>query len=202
MKGWSRLEQLRFTWSDMVDIGAGSGGVLTLLIISLAIGMDAFSVGIGIGVRGIRLLHVLRLGLLVALFHLIMPLAGILMGRWMNELLGDIAVLAAGCLFLLLGVQMIYSAFRANTEPIFNHRSMWGMVVIAFSVSVDAFSVGVTLGVLPLKIWATVFLLGSIGGLMAMLGLLLGRKVSARLGEYGEICGGAILIGLGILLII
>lgn len=196
------MEQVQAAWTDMGGIGVGSGGVLTLLIISLAIGMDAFSVGIGIGVRGIRLLHILRLGMLVSLFHLIMPLAGILMGRWMNDLLGSIAIMAAGGLFVILGIQMIYSATRSHVAPIFNHRSLPGMFLIAFSVSVDAFSAGVTLGVLPLQLWITVLLLGGVGGMMSMLGLLLGRKVSARLGEYGEICGGAILIAIGILLII
>ncbi|MEF2244115.1 manganese efflux pump MntP family protein [Paenibacillus sp. IITD108] len=177
----------------------GAGQVITLIIIALALGFDAFSLGLGIGMRGIRLWHIARLGFLIGLFHFLMPVFGMMMGRWVNQLLGDVAVTLAGCLFILLGVHMIYSSFKSESKSIFNHYSFWGMIVIAFSVSVDAFSVGVTLGMFSADFWLTILLIGMLGGVMSVLGLLLGRKVSGKLGEYGEACGGAILLGFGIL---
>ena len=38
-----------------------TGQLFTLLIIALALGMDAFSLGVGIGMRGIRLRDIIKL---------------------------------------------------------------------------------------------------------------------------------------------
>lgn len=62
--------------------------------------------------------------------------------------------------------------------------------MLSLSVSIDSFSVGITLGMFSANMWVTVLLIGLLGGLMSVLGLLLGRKVSGNLGEYGEAIGG------------
>lgn len=185
-----------------MDASAYAGQFLTLLIIAMALGFDAFSLGLGIGLKGIRLLDILKLGVIIALFHMIMPVGGILMGQLVSGLLGSVATIAAGVLLMLLGSHMIYSSIRGEDVRSFNHRSSLGLLVLAMSVSVDAFSVGVTLGMFSANMWLTILLFGLFGGLMSMLGLLLGRKVSSNLGEYGEACGGAILLVFGFLFII
>jgi manganese efflux pump family protein len=185
-----------------MDASANAGQFLTLLIIAMALGFDAFSLGLGIGLKGIRLLDILKLGAIIALFHMIMPVGGILMGQLVSGLLGNVATIAAGVLLMLLGSHMIYSSIRGEDVLSFNHRSSLGIFVLAMSVSVDAFSVGVTLGMFSANMWLTILLFGLFGGLMSMLGLLLGRKVSSNLGEYGEACGGAILLVFGFLFVI
>ncbi|MFF2481268.1 manganese efflux pump MntP family protein [Paenibacillus sp. NPDC058071] len=167
-----------------------------------ALGMDAFSLGIGIGLRGIRLLHILKLSSIIALFHVLMPLAGIFAGQFVSGLLGHVATTAAGVLLVLLGGHMIYSSFKGGVVQGFDYRSSWGTLLFALSVSIDSFSVGVTLGMFSADLLLTVVLFGIAGGLMSILGLLLGRKVSRNLGEYGEALGGAILFVFGILFII
>ncbi|RJX36875.1 manganese efflux pump [Paenibacillus pinisoli] len=185
-----------------MDVSAYLGQFLTLLIIAVALGFDAFSLGLGIGLKGIRLLDILKLGIVIGLFHIIMPIGGLLTGQLVSGLLGNVATTAAGVLLLLLGGHMIYSSIRGEEVPSFNHRSSVGLLVLALSVSVDAFSVGVTLGMFSADLWLTILLFGFFGGAMSMLGLLLGRKVSSKLGEYGEACGGAILLVFGILFIV
>lgn len=44
----------------------GWGQLVTVAVMAVALGMDAFSLGVGIGMKGIRLLHVLQLSLLIA----------------------------------------------------------------------------------------------------------------------------------------
>lgn len=185
-----------------MDAHTYAGQFLTLLIIAMALGFDAFSLGLGIGLKGIRLLDVLKLGIVIGLFHILMPIGGILTGQLVSGLLGNVATTAAGILLVLLGGHMIYSSIRGEEVQSFDHRSSIGLLVLALSVSVDAFSVGVTLGMFSADLWLTILLFGVFGGLMSMLGLLLGRKVSGNLGEYGEACGGAILLVFGIIFII
>jgi putative Mn2+ efflux pump MntP len=75
------------------------------------------------------------------------------------------------------------------------------MLIISLSVSIDSFSVGVSLGMFVNSIVLTVLAFGLCGGFMSITGLLLGRRVSRGLGDYGEALGGAILLAFGLLFI-
>lgn len=178
-----------------------AGQFLTLFIIAVALGLDAFSLGLGIGLKGIRLRDILKLGVVIALFHVLMPLAGMYTGQYVGGLLGDVATTAAGILLVLLGGHMIYSSLRGEAVQSFDHKSLWGLLVLSLSVSIDSFSVGITLGMFSANLWMTILLFGILGGLLSVSGLLLGRKVSGNLGEYGEAIGGGILFVFGILFI-
>ncbi|WP_055106114.1 manganese efflux pump MntP [Paenibacillus ihumii] len=177
------------------------GELLTIVLMAVALGMDAFSLGIGIGMRGIRRVEVLRIGVLVAAFHLLMPLLGIVAGQYAGELLGGMAKYVSGGLLMLLGGHMIWSSLFGSEEQTVDYRSFLGILLFALSVSIDSFSVGVSLGMFHGDLLLTVIAFGVFGGIMSMLGLLLGRGVGARLGEYGEAAGGAILLAFGLIFI-
>ena len=178
---------------------AETGQWLTIVIMSVALGMDAFSLGIGIGLRGIRLLNILKISFVIGLFHVIMPLIGIFMGHYIGGLLGGLATMVGGVLLVLLGTHMIISSFRGgNDVPTFKYDTFWGLLLFAFVVSIDSMSVGVTLGLFSADILATVILFGFFGGLLSITGLLLGRRAGRWIGEYGEAVGGAILLAFGI----
>ncbi len=176
--------------------------MLTILIMAFALGMDAFSLGIGIGLKGVRKLDILKLSSVIGLFHVLMPLAGMVTGYYVSSLLGGVATSAAGALLLLLGGHMVYSSLRGEAVQSINHRTFWGMLVFAMSVSVDSFSVGVSLGMFASHILVTVLTFGISGGFMSVLGLMLGRRISGKLGGYGEAFGGVILFAFGILFLI
>ncbi|OBZ07946.1 hypothetical protein A8L34_25300 [Bacillus sp. FJAT-27264] len=185
------------------EVYAGWGQFVTIAIMAIALGMDAFSLGVGIGMKGIRLLHILQLSLLIAFFHVLMPLLGLVTGSYVGHLLGQVTTYVAGGLLLLLGGHMIFNSFRSGDDSprVWDHRTFWGMLLISLSVSVDSFSVGVSLGMFVDSILLTILAFGVCGGLMSITGLLLGRHVSRGLGSYGEAIGGAILLGFGLLFI-
>lgn len=183
----------------MAEITERLGHAMTVFLIAVALGMDAFSLCVGIGMRGIRLLHVAKISAAIAAFHVIMPLAGILMGKYVSELLGDVAVMFGGALLILLGGHMIYSSIRGGDKPSFNTGSLLGLLAFAISVSVDSLSVGVSLGVFAADLLLTVLLFGVMGGLLSVAGLLVGRRVGLIVGESGEALGGAVLMVFGIL---
>ncbi|RXZ83413.1 manganese efflux pump [Paenibacillaceae bacterium] len=179
-----------------------TGQLLTIIIMAFALGMDAFSLGIGVGLKGIRRLDIIKLSLVIALFHIAMPLLGIFAGQYMSQLLGNVATLVAGLLLLLLGAHMIYNSFRGGASSSFDYRTAWGMLIFAFSVSIDSFSVGVSLGMFAADLLLTICMFGLFGGVMSAVGLILGRRVSQNLGDYGEACGGVILLAFGVLFLI
>lgn len=174
------------------------GQILTILVMAFALGLDAFSLGIGLGMKGIRLLDILKISVVIALFHIFMPLMGMFMGQYMSSLLGDVATAAGGGLLILLGIHMIYSSLKGDEVRSFDHSSVFGLLIFAFMVSMDSFSVGVSLGMFATDLLLTVMLFGAFGGIMSILGLLVGRRFRHWAGEYGEAVGGVILLAFGI----
>lgn len=182
----------------MIGISMDAGHVLTIVLMAAALGMDAFSLGIGMGMRGIRLLDILKVSIVVGLFHIIMPVLGIFTGKYVGAILGDIAVLTGGVLLVLLGVHMIYSSFSRDDVNPLHYATFWGLILFALSVSLDSFSVGVTLGLFSTNLVLAIGLFGLFGAMMSVLGLWLGRSASSWLGTYGEVVGGMILLIFGI----
>lgn len=183
----------------MAALSAEYGQLFTIVVMAVALGMDAFSLGIGIGMRGVRLWDVGKISVVIALFHMVMPLIGMFMGQYVSTLLGDVATLAGGALLMILGAHMIYSSLRGGeSPPSFNHRTLGGLTVFALSVSIDSMSVGVSLGMLASDLALTVLLFGLAGGAMSVFGLMVGRRVGGWIGDYGETIGGLILLAFGV----
>lgn len=179
-----------------------SGQLIAVLMMAIALGMDAFSLGIGIGMKGIRLLHIAKISAVVALFHVVMPLLGTMMGHYVGSLLGDVALFVGGGVLVLLGLRMIYSALWGEESNQFDYATLWGLLLFAFSVSIDSFSVGISLGMFSTNVLLAILLFGSFGGAMSVLGLMFGRKASHWVGEYGEALGGVILLTFGVKFIV
>ncbi|SDF88760.1 Putative Mn2+ efflux pump MntP [Fontibacillus panacisegetis] len=177
------------------------GELMTILLMAIALGMDAFSLGIGVGMRGVQRRDVIRIGSGVALFHVLMPLLGIFAGQYVGLLLGHLSRYVSGGLLLLLGSHMIISSIKGSGFQPINHRTYFGVMLFSLSVSIDSFSVGVSLGMFHSNLMLTVLAFGLLGGLMSIIGLALGSGVSRSLGEYGEAAGGAILLAFGLMFI-
>ncbi|PYI51121.1 manganese efflux pump MntP family protein [Paenibacillus flagellatus] len=182
----------------MAAASVETGQWITIVVMAIALGMDAFSLGIGIGLRGIRLLDVLKVSFVIGLFHVLMPLMGMFMGQYVGALLGNVATLTGGALLVLLGGHMIFSSFKGPEMRSFDHRTLWGLLFFALSVSIDSMSVGVSLGLFATDLAFTVLMFGAFGGAMSVAGLLLGRRAGHWVGEYGEALGGIILLAFGI----
>ncbi|WP_284643102.1 manganese efflux pump MntP [Paenibacillus silviterrae] len=174
------------------------GHFVTILIMAVALGLDALSLGLGIGMKGIRKLDILKISLVIAFFHMIMPLGGMWMGGVVSGLLGQVATICGGILLLLLGAHMVYSSLKGDEVQSFDHRTLWGITLFSLSVSIDSFSVGVSLGMFAGDPLLTVLVFGAVGGLMSVTGLMMGRHVGSWVGEYGETFGGIILLAFGL----
>lgn len=175
-----------------------AGQFTTILLMAFALGMDAFSFGIGMGMRRIRILDILKISFIIGLFHILMPLMGVFMGHYVSGFLGYVAVSAGGTLLILLGAHMVYSSFKRESIQPLNYSSFWGIFAFALMVSMDSFSVGVSLGMFATGVMITVLTFGLLGGVMSIFGLLLGRRVAIWIGEYGEAIGGIILLAFGL----
>lgn len=183
-----------------MSIEAIMGELLTLLIMALALGMDAFSVGLGMGMIKLRIRQIFFIGLTIGVFHIWMPLVGMLIGKLLSDTFGTIATLLGGGLLILLGIQMVFASFRSDEKPLITPVG-FGLIVFALSVSLDSFSVGLSLGIYGAKTILTVAIFGVVSMVLTWLGLLVGKRVQTWLGSYSEALGGSILLAFGIKLI-
>ncbi|MDQ0232144.1 manganese efflux pump MntP [Metabacillus malikii] len=174
--------------------------LITLFIMALALGMDAFSVGLGMGLIKLRMRQILYIGITIGVFHIWMPLVGMFIGRVLSDTFGTIATLLGGGLLILLGVQMVLSSFSKEEKPLITPVG-FGLIVFALSVSLDSFSVGLSLGIYGAKTFLTVAIFGLVSMVLTWIGLLVGKRVQSWLGSYSEALGGSILLAFGIKLI-
>ncbi|MRG86211.1 manganese efflux pump MntP [Salinibacillus xinjiangensis] len=176
------------------------GEWLTLSLMAIAIGMDAFSVSLGMGMLNLRLRKIAIIGILIGIFHMVMPFLGMLLGNILSKQFGSFAALMGGVLLIVLGIQMFIGSFsdERNTKLV----NGFGLFVFAFTVSLDSFSVGLSLGMYGVKTIVALILFGSASAVLTWLGFLLARKATALLGSYSEMLGGSILCAFGLQLIL
>jgi len=173
---------------------------MTLFIMAFALGMDAFSVGLGMGLLKLRLKQIAYIGLIIGIFHIWMPLVGMVIGRLLSDQFGTLATHAGGILLGLLGIQMIIGSFKKEESTMITPVG-WGLIVFALSVSLDSFSVGLSLGIYGAKTIITIMMFGFVSMVLTWLGLLLGRRFQSWFGSYSEALGGSILLAFGIKLL-
>lgn len=189
-----------------------------VVAIAIALGADAFSLALAIGLAGIRKSMMIRLSLVVAVFHVFMPLGGMMLGQTLGSIIGQFASLIGALVLVGLGGRMLYKVFRPARQSfpfgearkaLFhtnntgnNSLQGYGIYVLAASVSLDALSVGFSLGTVRADIFMTVLVIGMIAGLMTGTGLVLGRIMGTRLGEKAELFGGLALFIIGVKLLI
>jgi putative Mn2+ efflux pump MntP len=122
-----------------------------------------------------------------------MPLIGIVLGRFIAEKFGAISSLISGALLLLIGIQIVYSSFKKDDEKFFSPVGI-SILIFAFTVSLDSFTVGLSLGILGAKTWLTLLLFGGVSSFLCWAGLYIGRKSRSLFGPISEMIGGSILI--------
>ncbi|MFC0272460.1 manganese efflux pump MntP family protein [Metabacillus herbersteinensis] len=176
------------------------GEFFTLFIMAFALGMDAFSVGLGMGLIKLKVRQIFYIGLTIGVFHIWMPLIGMVIGKFLSNTFGMIATLIGGGLLIFLGIQMIYASFKKEDEPLITPIG-FGLIIFALSVSLDSFSVGLSLGIYGAKTIATVIMFGVVSMMLTWVGLLVGKRVQSWIGPYSEALGGSILLAFGIKLI-
>lgn len=167
---------------------------------AFALGMDAFSVGLGMGMIQLRLKQIFFIGVTIGIFHMWMPLVGLMIGDFLSDQFGVFATYAGGGLLLLLGLQMIVSSFKDDDQRMITPVG-FGLFIFALSVSLDSFSVGLSLGIYGAKTVVVILMFGLVSMVLTWVGLLLGRKVQTWLGKYSEALGGSILLAFGVKLL-
>lgn len=182
-----------------------------LLLLSLALSADLFSVAIPLGMKPTSRLFRLKVAVLFAGTHILMVLTGYYSGHWLGcrleqtsyQLLAGVPlerwpVFGGGAVLSGLGLAMLSKCGTDATEPRTGCLTRWTLAMLALSVSVDALTAGFSMGMLDVDLWALSGVLGLTVFSIALLGLTVGRQVGRYIGKPAEQAGGMILLLLGL----
>lgn len=175
---------------------------LELLMLAVALAMDAMAVSIasGLALRPFRSWHALKIGLFFGAAQAIMPMLGWLAG---STLAGFIAALdhwVAFGLLVIIGVKMMIEAWRGDAEKVSDRNPADSriLLVLAIATSLDALAVGLSLCFLDQPIVAPSLVIGLVTFCLCYAGVYVGRRFGHIFERKAELLGGLILVGIGV----
>lgn len=173
-------------------------GIAETLIVAVCLGMDAFSVALGVGSKGATARQTFRLSFHFGLFQFFMPLIGWAIGRSAAGVVRDYDHWVAFAILLAVGLHMIVDSLRRERDTT-GGRDMtrgWWLVGLSVATSLDALGVGVSFGVLGRQPVYSALAIGVVAGLMTLIGLQSARALRVWVGRRMETVGGLVLVGL------
>ncbi|HPC85979.1 MAG TPA: manganese efflux pump MntP family protein [Smithellaceae bacterium] len=177
----------------------------TILLLAVGLGVDAFSVAIGIGSTHHKKSWppVLRLSFAFGLFQFLMPLIGWLAGSTVVGLIQSFDHWVAFALLAVVGGKMIWEGFEAESDEEKEDRTRgWPLFLLSIATSIDALAVGFSFSLLRMPIVFPAAMIGLVCFLMTAAGMLFGKTLASLFGKKVEILGGLVLIGIGVKILI
>ena len=162
--------------------------------------MDAFSLALIYGTQGIQKKHKLLLATIVGLYHLIMPLIGLTIGKYIENRIIFNSTIVVGIILSLIAIEMIISSFKEEDKRFL--LTIPGYLLFGLSVSIDSLTTGIGLSVITNKYILSAITFAIISLSFTYLGLNLGDKLNQKYGQISTVIGGSILLLLGILYIL
>ncbi len=189
--------------------------MIEVILLAIALAMDAFAVSIGLGAKSQKYSksYFLRLAIYAALYFGIaqgvMPLIGYLLGVALLGWLAAAAPWIGGFILIGLGAKMLYEVFKPDDQQSIddiqgmnkeafrgiNHRTL---STLAIATSIDAMAAGFTLNLLPINAWLACLIIAVVTAVFSFFGVYLGKSSGTWLEDKAEILGGIVLVAIGI----
>ncbi len=167
-----------------------------VIIIGISLSMDAFSLALAYGTHYITNKQINMLSVIVGLYHFIMPLLGLLVGKKIINLLPIKTNVLVFIILFLIGVEMIVESIK--NEVVIRKINFMEMLVFGFAVSIDSFSLGISLKTIYNDYYLSVITFSICSFLFTFLGLKLGKYINRSVGPLSTLIGGIVLIIIGL----
>jgi putative Mn2+ efflux pump MntP len=178
--------------------------LFTILLIALALAVDAFAVALASGVSLCQVngRQTFRLAFHFGLFQAMMNIIGWAAGLTVRTVLENIDHWLAFTLLALVAAKMIKDSIAGREEEAkkIDPTRGYTLVMLSVATSIDSLAVGLSFSFLNISIWLPAAIIGIVATLMTIVGLRLGCLLGAasRIGARAEIAGGLVLLGIGI----
>jgi putative Mn2+ efflux pump MntP len=179
--------------------------ILTIILIGISLTFDTFAVSVTAGLIENKIVfwQAVRIAVIFAFFQAAMPVLGWFVGSKVIDYIKDYDHWVAFGLLLLIGAKMIYEALKKEEEKkSLNPFDIKVQITLGIATSIDALIIGFSLAFMNLNIYLSTVVFGTLTFLVAMIGMLIGKKAGHLVGKKAEIIGGIILIGIGLKILI
>lgn len=173
-----------------------------LLLLALALAMDAFAVALVRGATGEhRPWRAIELGLAFGIAQGVMPLFGWALGEIFADAIAAIDHWIAFALLSFLGIRMLQGAFSTYEGPPASSgrgAQFIGLFAAAIATSVDAAAAGLTLDLFAVPVPLACIVIGAVTLALCAPAFWFAARIGPRLGKLAEGFGGLVLIALGV----
>lgn len=176
--------------------------MLEIIILAVALSMDAFAVSIGLGSKSNTRGLGLKAGLFFGIFQGLMPFIGYLGGRGVLDLVNAYANWIAFGLLVLIGAKMIYEGLQEGIEENLTAITNKMMLVLSVATSIDAMAAGFSLTLLNVNAYLACLIIGLTTFIFSWAGVQIGKSSGTWLESRAELFGGAVLILMGIKILV
>ena len=170
--------------------------IVSILLIGISLSMDTFSLSLTIGSLNYKTKLLKILPLMVGIFHFLMPLFGNYIGIKMVEIFNIAGNVILGIVLITLGVNLAIHYFK--DEKVELNINLLSVIMFAFSVSIDSFSVGLGINEITRNNILSSLIFALCSSTFTYLGLLIGKYSNKLIGKYAIILGITLLLFLGI----
>ena len=173
--------------------------VLDVILLAVALSMDAFAVSIGLASKQKHawLNVALKAGCYFGGFQILMSAIGYLGGLGLMRYIEHVDHWIVFALLALIGIKMFYESFEQNLETavrLVTHRTL---VLLAIATSIDAMAAGFSLKLFDLNIYTSLLIIGVTTFVLSMVGVYLGHRGGLHFEKSAERFGGVVLIVIG-----
>ncbi|MHB1116479.1 manganese efflux pump MntP [Sideroxydans sp.] len=176
--------------------------MLEVIILAIALSMDAFAVSIGLGSKGNTKGLGLKAGLYFGTFQALMPFIGYLGGKGVLGWVEDYAHWIAFGLLALIGGKMIYESLHEGIEEDIATLTHRMMLLLAIATSIDAMAAGFSLTLLEVNAYLACAIIGVTTFALSWIGVRIGEKSGTWLESKAEMFGGVVLILIGVKMLV
>lgn len=173
--------------------------IIELLILSIALAMDAFAVSVckGLSLKKVNVAHLVLAGIWFGGFQALMPVLGYFCGSKFADKVDKFDHWIAFVILALIGASMIKESM-GDEEETNSNMDIKTMFFLAVATSIDALTVGITFAFLDVNIFMAVMFIGIITFVISAVGIEIGSIFGDKYKSRAEMLGGGVLIIIGI----
>lgn len=163
-----------------------------IVVIAISLSMDAFSLSLAYGTLNIDKKDIITISLTISIYHFFMPLLGRVIGAKLLTFIPINNNILVFIILFIIGLEMIIDTLKK--EENISKMSFLKILLFAFTVSIDSFSVGIGLNNITNTPLLAYFIFSLSSFIFTFIGLCLGKKISQLLGRISTLVGGSLLI--------
>jgi len=173
-----------------------------VIVLAVALSMDAFAVSIGLGSKGDTRGLGIKAGMFFGAFQALMPLIGYLGGKGILGWVDAYAHWIAFGLLALVGGKMIYEGLQEGIEEDIAAITNKMMLFLSVATSIDAMAAGFSLTLVDINAYLACLIIGVTTFAFSWAGVEIGKHSGTWLESKAEIFGGTVLILIGIKILV